>query len=55
LLEKKFCALCNGVDLGYTLCSGHYIKIHGVKVARKGDKEGDSDEEKGCLGKVFYK
>jgi hypothetical protein len=26
-----------------------------VKVARKGDKEGDSDEEKGCLGKVFYK
>jgi hypothetical protein len=23
LLESKFCALCNGVDLEYTLCSGH--------------------------------
>jgi hypothetical protein len=26
-----------------------------VKAARKGDKEGDSDEAKGCLGQVFYK
>jgi hypothetical protein len=30
-------------------------KIHGVKAALKGDKEGDSDETKGCLGHVFYK
>jgi hypothetical protein len=30
-------------------------KIHGVKAAPKGDKEGDSDEAKGCLGQVFYK
>jgi hypothetical protein len=30
-------------------------KIHGVKTAPKGDKEGDSDETKGCLGQVFYK
>jgi hypothetical protein len=26
-----------------------------VKEAPEGDKEGDSDEAKGCLGKVFYK
>jgi hypothetical protein len=26
-------------------------KIHRVKAALKGDKEGDSDETKGCLGK----
>jgi hypothetical protein len=25
-------------------------KIHGVKAALKDDKEGDSDETKGCLG-----
>jgi hypothetical protein len=30
-------------------------KIHGVKAAPKDDKEGDSDETKGCLGQVFYK
>jgi hypothetical protein len=30
-------------------------KIDGVKAAPKDDKEGDSDETKGCLGKVFYK
>jgi hypothetical protein len=30
-------------------------KIHGVKAALEGDKEGDSDEAKGCLGQVFYK
>jgi hypothetical protein len=30
-------------------------KIHEVKAAPKGDKEGDSDEAKGCLGQVFYK
>jgi hypothetical protein len=53
-LERKFCALCNGVELGYTFYSGHKIKIHGVKAAQKGDK-GDSDEAKGCLGQVFYK
>jgi hypothetical protein len=22
-LERKFCTLYNGVELGYTLCSGH--------------------------------
>jgi hypothetical protein len=26
-----------------------------VKAAPKDDKEGDSDETKGCLGQVFYK
>jgi hypothetical protein len=30
-------------------------KFHGVKAAPKDDKEGDSDETKGCLGQVFYK
>jgi hypothetical protein len=30
-------------------------KIHGVKAAPKDDKEGDSDETKGCFGQVFYK
>jgi hypothetical protein len=30
-------------------------KIHGVKATPKDDKEGDSDERKGCLGQVFYK
>jgi hypothetical protein len=30
-------------------------KNHGVKAAQKGDKEGYSDEAKGCLGQVFYK
>jgi hypothetical protein len=30
-------------------------KNHGVKAAPKNDKEGDSDEAKGCLGQVFYK
>jgi hypothetical protein len=30
-------------------------QIHGVKEAPKNDKEGDSDETKGCLGQVFYK
>jgi hypothetical protein len=30
-------------------------KIHGVKATPKDDKEGDSDETKGCLGQVFYK
>jgi hypothetical protein len=30
-------------------------KIHEVKAVPKGDKEGDSDEAKGCLGQVFYK
>jgi hypothetical protein len=30
-------------------------KNHGVKAAPKGDKEGDSDEAKGCLGQIFYK
>jgi hypothetical protein len=30
-------------------------KIHGLKAALKDDKEGDSDETKGCLGQVFYK
>jgi hypothetical protein len=30
-------------------------KIHEVKEAPKDDKEGDSDETKGCLGQVFYK
>jgi hypothetical protein len=30
-------------------------KIHEVKAAPKDDKEGDSDETKGCLGLVFYK
>jgi hypothetical protein len=30
-------------------------KSHGVKAAPKDDKEGDSDETKGCLGQVFYK
>jgi hypothetical protein len=29
-------------------------KIHGVKAAPKDDKEGDSDETKGCFGQVFY-
>jgi hypothetical protein len=46
-LERKLCALCNGVGLDYTLCSGHQRKIHGVKAAPKDDKEGDSDETKG--------
>jgi hypothetical protein len=54
-LERKFCALFNGVELGYTFCSGHGRKIHGVKAAPKGYKKGDSDEAKGCLGQVFYK
>jgi hypothetical protein len=31
------------------------IKIQGVKAAPKDDKEGDSDETKGCFGQVFYK
>jgi hypothetical protein len=30
-------------------------KIHGVMAAPKDDKEGDSDETKGCLRQVFYK
>jgi hypothetical protein len=30
-------------------------KIHGVKAAPKDDKEGDSDETKGCLGQILYK
>jgi hypothetical protein len=30
-------------------------KIHGVKAAPKDDKEGDGNETKGCLGKIFYK
>jgi hypothetical protein len=30
-------------------------KIHGVKATPKDDKEGDSDQAKGCLGQVFYK
>jgi hypothetical protein len=30
-------------------------KIHGVKAALKDDKEGDSDETKGCLGQFFFK
>jgi hypothetical protein len=30
-------------------------KIHGVKAAPEGDKEGHSDETKGCFGQVFYK
>jgi hypothetical protein len=30
-------------------------KFHGVKAAPKDDKEGDSDETKGCFGQVFYK
>jgi hypothetical protein len=30
-------------------------KIHGMKATLKDDKEGDSDETKGCLGQVFYK
>jgi hypothetical protein len=30
-------------------------KFHGVKETPKDDKEGDSDETKGCLGQVFYK
>jgi hypothetical protein len=29
--------------------------MHGVKAALKDDKEGDSDEIKGCFGQVFYK
>jgi hypothetical protein len=29
-------------------------KIHGVKAAPQGDKEGDSDEAKGCLCKHGY-
>jgi hypothetical protein len=54
LLESKFCALCNRVEFGYTLCSGGYIKMHGVKAAPKGDKEGESDDVR-YLGQVFYK
>jgi hypothetical protein len=50
-LERKFYALFNGVEIEYTICSRHCRKIHGVKAAPKGDKEGDSDEAKGCLGK----
>jgi hypothetical protein len=50
-LERKFYALFNGVEIEYTFCSRHCRKIHGVKAAPKGDKEGDSDEAKGCLGK----
>jgi hypothetical protein len=30
-------------------------KIHGMKEAPKDDKEGDSNETKGCLEQVFYK
>jgi hypothetical protein len=30
-------------------------KIHGLKAAPKDDKEGNSDERKGCFGQVFYK
>jgi hypothetical protein len=54
-LQRKFFALCKGVGLEYTFGSGHQRRIHGVKAAPKDDKEGDSDETKGCFGQVFYK
>jgi hypothetical protein len=50
-LERKFCALCNGVELSILYVLGVKEKNHELKAAPKDDKEGDSDETKDALSK----